>query len=113
MEIRYQPDQSVRVTVLESKRLLRAQIVEMKNRTATLRLEEAVAQHAPIRLDFDDSVVLGEVTDCVPEGASFLVSLKVVDAIASLSDLARLVSAVMGNGSAVGPERAATATAGV
>ena len=113
MEIRYKPDQPVRVTVLESKQLLRAQIVEMKNRAATLRVEEPVAQQAPIRLDFDDSVILGEVVHCVPEGASFLVSLEVVEAIASLSDLARLVSAVMENGSAVAPERAATSRAGV
>ena len=112
MEIRYQPDQPVRVTILPSRHSIRGEIVQMKNRAAILRFEEAVAYDTPIRLDFDDSLVLGEVIACVPEGTSFLVSLEVVEAIASVSDLARLVGAVMQDGRSVAPETARVARAG-
>jgi hypothetical protein len=113
MEIRYLPDQPVRVTVLNSKDSLQGQIVQMKNRAAILRFEEPVAHHAPIRLDFNDSLVLGQVIACVPDGTSFLVSLEVVDAIAVVSDLTRLVGAVMQRGRSVAPEPAKAARAAV
>jgi hypothetical protein len=111
MEIRYQPDQPVRVTVLSSKHTLRGEIVQMKNRAATLRSEEPVPQNAAIRLDFDDCLVLGQVMSCAPDSASFLVSLEVVEAIPAVSDLARLVGAVMQDGRSVAPELARAAGA--
>jgi len=50
---------------------------------------------------------------CVPDGTSFLVSLEVVDAIAVVSDLTRLVGAVMQRGRSVAPEPAKAARAAV
>jgi hypothetical protein len=84
----------------------------MKNRAAILRFEEAVSQDAAIRIDFEDSLVLGQVIACVPEGTSFLVSLEVVEAIAAVSDLARLVGALMQDGRGVAPEVGRAARAG-
>jgi hypothetical protein len=111
MEIRYQPDQPVRITILSPKQSLQGQIVQMKNRAAILRLNEPVAQHALVRLEFEDSLVLGQVIACVPDGPTLLVSLQVVEAVATVSDLARLVSAVMQGGRSVSPEPAKAARA--
>ena len=67
-------------------------------RRAEVRSECAVAPGTAVRIDLEDSMLLGEVAGCGSEGPLFVTQIEVVQAIPSLSDLARLVAAVMNEG---------------
>lgn len=115
MEIPYRPEQTVRLNVLgAAPQTIPAQLRILVGRRAELRSESAVAPGTAVRIDLEDSMLLGEVAGCIPEGSLFAAQIEVVEAIPSLSDLARLVAAVMNEGRAeIGSRnvaRAATAS---
>jgi len=96
MEISYLPDQPVRLTVLGAPQYtVAAQMTTLAGRRANLRLQNAVAHGAAVRIDLNDSLLLGEVSTCIAEADGFVATVGVEEAIPSLSDLAKLVSAVM------------------
>jgi hypothetical protein len=99
MEISYRPEQSVRLNVLgAAPQTIPAQLRILVGRRAELRSESAVTPGTAVRIDLEDSMLLGEVAGCGSEGSLFVTQVEVVEAIPSLSDLARLVSAVMNEG---------------
>jgi hypothetical protein len=106
MEIRYQPDQPVRLNVLggASPRTIVARIVQLTGRRAELRVEEAIAHDTAVKIMLDDSMLLGEVAACAPAEGAFVVLIEVHEAIPSMSDLARLVAAVMNEGRSEAPD---------
>jgi hypothetical protein len=108
MEIRYQPDQTIRLNVLggTSPTAMSAQIVRMAGRRAQLRTNEALTCGTAVKLEMEDSLLLGEVSACSKENGQFLALIEVREAIPSMSDLARLISAVMdqGRGGALQPQ---------
>ena len=99
MEIPYRPEESVRLNVLgASPQTIPAQLRILVGRRAELRSECAVTPGTAVRIDLEDSMLLGEVAGCGTEGSLFVTQIEVVQAIPSLSDLARLVAAVMNEG---------------
>ncbi|HYP06128.1 MAG TPA: hypothetical protein VER03_07805 [Bryobacteraceae bacterium] len=98
MEIRYQPGQPLRVNVLATSELLSGHIEKIVGRLAIINLDQPVAFGAPLRIDFDDSMILGEVSACEATESGHRVTVDVRDAIPVMSDLARLVSALMTDG---------------
>jgi|SRR4051794_37161154 len=113
MEIRYQPEQLVRLNVLGAvPQTFDARIVNLTGRRASLRVEKTIAAGAPIRIDLEDSMLLGEVTASVTDASGCLVDIEVLEAIPSLSDLARLVAAVMNEARSEVPEKTTSRAAG-
>ena len=98
MDIRYQPGQPLQVNLLTSRELLDGHIVNLAGRVATIAVRRPVAFGSPLRIDFDDCMILGEASACESGPESYLVKVDVRDAIPVMSDLARLVSAVMMTG---------------
>ncbi|HYI97867.1 MAG TPA: hypothetical protein VEX68_30290 [Bryobacteraceae bacterium] len=97
MEIRYQPDQPVRLNVLGgiSPRAMAASMIHLSGRHAELRVAEVIAADAAVKIELDDSMLLGEVLACSPRDGAYVAGIRVVEAIPSMSNLARLVAAVM------------------
>jgi len=113
MEIRFQPDQPVRLSILSDvPQALTAFIISLNGRNAVLRVSQAIPAGSAIRLDLDDSMLIGEISACAA-GEHFEIQLHIKEAIPSMSDLARLVSALMCEGrreSVVGRKDAHTAS---
>lgn len=108
-EICYLPDQPARLTLLgASQYTLTGQMVKLAGRCANVRLDEAVAHGTAVRIDLNDSLLLGEVSTCVSESDGFVATIGIVEAIPSLSDLAKLVAAVMNEARPVAPNRKTT-----
>ena len=104
MDIRYQPGQPLQITVLDSRELLQGHIVQIAGRAATFSLHRPLAFGSPIRIDFDDCMLLGEVSSCEGRTKEYVIRVDVCDAIPVMSDLARLVSAVMTRGRGAAPD---------
>lgn len=105
MDIRYQPGQPLRINLLATSELLNGRIEKIAGRMAIINVDRPLAFGAPLRIDFDDSMILGEVTACQSGVAGHRVTLDVRDAIPMMSDLARLVSAVMTDGRGAGAQQ--------
>jgi hypothetical protein len=105
-EFCYLPDQPVRLTLLgTSQHTINAQMVKLAGRCANVKIDRAVAHGTAVRIDLNDSLLLGEVSTCVSESDGFVAMIGIVEAIPSLSDLAKLVAAVMNEARAVAPQR--------
>ena len=98
MDIRYQPGQPLKVSLLASREQVDGHIENLRGRVATIILERPVAAGAALRMDFDDCMILGEVWSSESDGRGYSITLEVRDAIPRVSDLNRLVSAVMAGG---------------
>ena len=99
MEIRFQPGQPVHLSVLsDAPQTLTAFINSLDGRHASLKATEAIPAGSAIRVDLEDSMLIGEITGCAATDGQFEIQLHVNEAIPSMSDLARLVSALMCEG---------------
>jgi hypothetical protein len=97
MDIRYQSEQAVRLHVLggASPLSIAARLVQMSGRRVELRTAEALPCGGAVKIEMEDSLLLGEVAGCSRTETSFCSLIHVREAIPSMSDLARLVAAVM------------------
>jgi hypothetical protein len=96
MEIRFQPNQPVRLSVLSGlPQALTARIINLNGRSADLQVEQQISAGSAIRIDLDDSMLLAEIIECSSEQGQFRIHISITEAIPSMSDLARLVSALM------------------
>lgn len=95
MELRYQPGQPIRLTILgASPRAVNATIHKMAGRQAQLRIEESVPACTAVRIDFEDAVLLADVQACEPDGNRQMALLEIREAIPLLSGLAHFITAV-------------------
>jgi len=95
-EIQYRPEQTVRLNILgDSPETLTAQMVTLSGRRASLNVQGNIAAGKAVRIDLNDSMLLGEIAGCVSALSGFVAHVEVIEAIPSMSDLAKLVSAVM------------------
>jgi hypothetical protein len=116
MEIRFQPNQPVRLSVLSGlPQTLTASIVHLDGRDARLQAPQPIPAGSAIRIDLDDSMLLGEITGCISEQEQYGIQVNITEAIPSMSDLARLVSALMCHGpsESLGDRRTARAAASI
>jgi hypothetical protein len=99
MDIRYQPEQPIRLNVLgSSPRPVAAKVVQMSGKRIEVSTGEAIPCGTAIKIEMEDSLLLGEITACAPGQGEFRALVVVREAIPSMSNLARLVSAVMNEG---------------
>jgi hypothetical protein len=88
-EPRFNADQSVWITLFgEPDIRLPARIKNVSVRGIGLELEGPVAIGSALKLELDDSMVLGEVIYCREDEASFYVGVVLEQALCGLSDLA-------------------------
>jgi hypothetical protein len=88
--------QQVRVTILgEEQGTTSARIVRASPYRAEIAAVRRITAGTPVRVDADDAMLLGEVSRCRRDDAQFILSVELDQVIPSMSDLGRLVSAVM------------------
>ena len=95
MERRREPrataDQTVVVTVLGRQALqISGTAVDISRRGLRLLLSGRVSPGDPVKIDMDDDLLLGEICYCETQGADFIVGVELDQALAGLSELARL-----------------------
>ena len=107
----YDPSQTVTVRLLSelnpANAELPARIVNLTSKHVTLSAERSVRLTTAIRVDLDGGLLLGEVSDCKAEDDRFQVTVDVEQVIPSLSNLAKLMEAVMCASRAERPAHAA------
>jgi hypothetical protein len=71
-------------------------VLDMSGSGLRLRLPMPIPCGAPVKLETDDMLMLGEVVRCEPQGQSYSVGLSLSHSLAALSDLERLNRALLG-----------------
>jgi hypothetical protein len=93
-EPRFQADQSVWITLFgEPDIRLPAHIKNVSLRGIGIELQGPVAIGAALKIEFDDSLVLGEVIYCRQDEDSFYVVLELEQVLCGLAELARALDA--------------------
>jgi hypothetical protein len=92
-ELRFPVHQPVQLTLLDdSNHQFEATITEVSGRGMRIVAHRALPLSAPVRLDLDDSLVLGEVCYCSPDGDKFVIGLQLQHSLLRLAELADLRS---------------------
>lgn len=79
------------VTVLGSHALqISGTAIDISGRGLRLLLSGRVGPGDPVKIDMDDSLLLGEVCYCQTQGSDYIVGVEIDQALAGLSELARL-----------------------
>jgi hypothetical protein len=87
----------VKLTLLGDKdRTFDVQLRDFSQGGACIGSATPFACGAPVRLDLDDSLLLGEIVHCRQEGTDYQVGLRFEQCIGRVSDLQRLVGALVG-----------------
>lgn len=102
-EVRFESGQSVLVDILSEENILTGRIVKFEGRASCVELNRSVALGAPVRIDLDDCMLLGEVGNCTSVGEQYHIQIELSQIIPSMTNLARLVSAVMSEGRSIAP----------
>ena len=100
MELRSQPrletDEPVHVTVLgESETKFLGRITNYSSRGLGLLAEQPAPQGAAVKVEWGDTLLLGEVCYCHPEGEGFAIGLDVEHALYHTEELARLARRIL------------------
>lgn len=84
--------ESLAITVLDesSEFFIIAEAVKLVGRRLLARIPFPLAQHTCIRIDCDDSLILGHVLGCWHEGAASFVALEMEEVLLNVSNFARL-----------------------
>jgi hypothetical protein len=80
-----------------------AQLVHASSSAMRLYAACNIAQGTPVRIEVSGGVILGEVTGCGLENSSHAVNVQIHQVIPTVSDLAKLVGAVLGHRPPVSP----------
>ncbi|MBC7926444.1 MAG: hypothetical protein H7039_12375 [Bryobacteraceae bacterium] len=81
---------------IHEKRQFQAKLIHCAGRMMKLQVPEDVPAGMPLRIDVDGGLVLGEVSSSVTLGAEVFLLVEIDQVIPSVTDLANLVSAVLG-----------------
>ena len=100
MELRSQPrleiDEPVHVTVLgESETRFLGRIINYSGNGLGLFAERPAAEGAALKVEWRDTLLLGEVCYCRPEGDGFAIGLDVEHALYHTEELARLARRIL------------------
>ena len=96
-ESRFETDQQVQVTLLgDNEVTLKARVVNTSRRGMRLILDRSLPLNAAVRIDGDDSILLGEVCYAGQQGAEYAVGLVLDQVLHELTDLTRLAEAILG-----------------
>ena len=90
-EVRIRTDKPVEVTVLGSNEASSpAQAVEFSGHGLQLVLPQPLPVNAPVKIEGDDWMMLGEVCYCRQEGIHFVAGLKIDQTLDNLQELSEL-----------------------
>ena len=93
-EPRFEADQSIVVTILgEQPTRLAARVRNTSGRGLGLAMSRAVNPGAAIRIEIDDSVVLGEAVYCRGESEGYFIGVELDQVLVGLTELSRRLSA--------------------
>ena len=96
-EPRFEAQKTVILTLLEENgAALPALAVELSGSGMRLMLSRPVLIGAAVKVELDDSMILGEVCYCEPHSSGFLVGLKLNQVLSNLSELAKLNRRLLG-----------------
>lgn len=109
MEKRRQPqleiDQQVTVTVLgDCEVLLSGRVVNLSGRGLKLALNEQVTVGAALKIEWTDTLLLGEVCYCVRGGSGFFAGLQLEHALYNTAELSRLSKRLLDESAVEQPE---------
>jgi c-di-GMP-binding flagellar brake protein YcgR len=90
-EVRVVCDQTVRVTVLGRHRQeMQGKAVDLSGRGMRIVLTDRIPPGDPVKIQLDDTLLLGEICYCRPNGRGYVVGIELDQALIGLADLARL-----------------------
>ena len=69
---------------------MEGQILEISGTGLRVRVHSAIPYDAPIRVDANDVMMLGEVTRCEPDDDAFIVGIQLSHSLAALPELQKL-----------------------
>jgi hypothetical protein len=102
-EPRFDAQKQLVLTLLEEHGLVQhalalpALAIEMSEGGMRLLLTRAIPVGAPVKIEAEDSLFLGEVCYCESQATGFLIGLKLLQVLSNLSELARLNRRIMGD----------------
>lgn len=99
--------QPVQVTVLEQPETeFLGQVVESCGRRLRLVVDRPIRQGAAVKVGFQQTLLLGEVCGCQPEGRQFGVALELEDSLVHTEELSRLAQKLLEEGPGVAQAQA-------
>lgn len=95
-ENRVPTEQPVRVTILgDSSGVYEAVLSNLSGRGMQIMLPAPVAVNTAVRIDLEDSMLLGEVCYCEPAAAGWAIGLELEQSLSDLRSLCRLVERLL------------------
>jgi len=82
-----------------------ARLENISGRGARLRIPRPVLLSSAVRVDLDDSLLLGEVCYCAPEGDEYAVGLVIDQTLTGIRGVLALIRGVMGEDDSADRER--------
>ena len=95
--MQYESGRAVGVNTFTPAQTLCGTVIRIAHQHALVQVNAHLDKGMPLRLDFDDSILLGEVLTCQENDCGMQVDVMVQDAIPVMPDLGRLVLAVIEN----------------
>ena len=95
-ERRYPADEPVTVTILGGENcVISGRVVNLSGKGMRLVLEREAPIGAPVRVDVDGTILLGEVCYCAREGNSYYAGLELEHALTMSEELASLMRGLL------------------
>ena len=95
-EVRVSLDQMICVTVLGANSFpMQGTAADLSGRGIRIVVPARIAVGDPLRIDFEDVLLLGEVCYCQPYGRDFMIGVQLDQALNGLAALARLNGALL------------------
>lgn len=96
-ETRAETDSRVEITILgEHCVAFPARLLNRSGQGLSLATDQLIPLDAPVRIDLEDSILLGEVCHCATENGRYITGIKLQHVLHGLTDLNRLVAGIMG-----------------
>lgn len=81
----------------EEERRISVMLQDMSEGGARIRSPYPIKVGSPVRIDMDDSILLGEAVHCAKDETGCFVGVRFEQCLGRVSDLQRLVSALLGH----------------
>ncbi len=95
-QLRMEVDQPVRITLLDQpRRVQKGRLANLSGRGMRIVVGEAMPIDGAVKVDWDDTLVLGEVRYCVPESNQFVIGLELQHSLTELGSLVRLSESLL------------------
>ncbi len=90
-ELRVGSEEAVRITVLGAReKRMEGRAVDISGQGVRILVPEAIAAGFAVKIELEDSLILGEVCYSQPDGRGFLAGIEIDQVLTGLGELARL-----------------------